>query len=107
MANFSPNLSYSTIGLCATLVATDFSNYLDNTDDVSEASVRSKVWIFRDSSGNIIKQETTLGNVYSSSCSISLLTLNISVTLILSVLRNGVYQTYSIQSGVLIPCLGI
>lgn len=107
MANFIATQSFTRTGLCETLVSTDTSDYTSNTEGITAAEVVSKKWTFRNSSGTIIRQETTDNTVYTCSCAISLLTLNITVELSLYIYHNGAYGTYTVQNGFLIPCIGV
>lgn len=107
MADFTPTQSISTQGLCATLISTDTTDYNTNTQGISLSDIQYKTWIFRDSSGVIIKQVTTDNTINSASCSISLLTLGTSVTLNLYVDKNPYSGLFSNQLNFLIPCLGV
>lgn len=108
MANFSINQSFTSTGLCTTLVATDSSDYSGATvEGVLPADVVIKTWTFRDSSGTIIKTETGNGSKYTASCAISLLTLNVTVSLVIYINNAAVDTTYFAQNGLLIPCLRI
>lgn len=103
---FSPSLSFSVTGLCQTLIATDTTNYTNNDQGYDESKVADKTFTFRDGTGAIIKTETIAANVYSSSVAISLLTLNISVSLSVR-LGAGINQEYLVSNALLIPCLGV
>lgn len=104
MPNFSASQSFSTQGLCSTFRTTDTSPYGNNTENYNESSVDRKIWTFRNSSGQIIKQETTGADVYYSEVAISLLTLNITVDLAIFMKNN---QSFSVSNVLLVPCLGV
>jgi len=106
MADFSASQSFQTLGLCAQLKATDTSDYVNNTQHYTEANIESKKFTFRDSGGNIIKQEIVAANVYQSIVNISLLTFNVSCQLDIKIKGDNTLG-YSAYNAFTVPCIGI
>lgn len=107
MANFSAAQSISVTGLCANLVSTDTTDYLTNVEGITISDVIGKTWNFKNSSGTTVKTVTTNNTVSSASCPITLLSINMSVELYITVNKDGTENVFSVRNNILIGCLGV
>lgn len=104
MPNFIASQSITITGLCEEINSTDVSDYLNNLDNYTEDLVDFRRFTFKDSNGNVIKQETFSNGTKTSSCPINMLTFNMTCTLEIKFI-SPINTIYSVGNTFLIACL--